>query len=294
MRLLDREYAVAYKKTLPGDRLEKESQFYLIKNNFLSWTADPFPIEVNGEFYIFAEIYLYTKAKGTIGYCKLTDKGFTKWKVVIEESYHLSFPNLFWKDRVLYMCPETHQNNTLHLYRCINFPDQWAKDKEIAIGDYNDTIYYEKDNQKYLMTYALDDSFHIYKMENNQLIDNDVSSFVSDINTSRPAGKILINSDGTENIVTQIGKPAYGSGLVFKEFILSWPNYEERELFRLKANDLKFDMHKNYIGLHTFNVSENYTVVDLIWEEVLWQRIFFRFTRKVRKWFKGRIKNNDS
>lgn len=287
MGLLDREYAVAYKQTTSNDRLKRESKFHVIKNNYMSWTADPFPIEKDGELYIFAEVYLYKKAKGVIGYSKLTDKGFTKWKVVIEEVYHLSFPNLFWKDNVLYMCPESHQNNTLHLYRCVRFPDQWVKDKEIAVGDFNDTICYEKDNQKFLMTYKLDNSFHIYKMENNQLIDNDVSNSITDINTLRPAGKILTTSDGTNKMVTQIGKPLYGSGLVFKEFNLCWPDYKERELFRLTADDLNIDKRRNYIGLHTFNVSENYTVVDLIWEEIVWQRIFFRCLRKIRKLFKG-------
>lgn len=282
MRLLDREYAVAYKKTLRGDRIEKEKDFMVIKNNFLSWTADPFPIEVNGELYIFAEIYLYTKAKGTIGYSKLTDSGFTKWKVVIEESYHLSFPNLFWQEGTLYMCPESHQDNTLHLYRCEKFPDKWVKDREIAKGDFNDTIYYETGENSFLMTYSLDDSFHIYKIDGSTLIDNDVTGSVTDINTSRPAGKILWNEDGTGTLVTQIGKPAYGSGLVFKEFTLRWPSYEEKELFRLAAKDLRFDQKRDYIGLHTFNVSDNYTVVDVIWEDILWQRIFFRVIRKLK------------
>lgn len=290
MRLKDREYAVAFKKTVAGNRINKETEFHVIKNNFLSWTADPFPIEIDGQLYIFAEIYLYTKNKGTIGYSRLTEKGFTNWKVVIEEPYHLSFPNLFWKNGVLYICPESHQNNSLYLYRCESFPDCWVKDKEIAKGDFNDTIYYEQNEEKYLMTYALDNSFHIYKVYGNELVENDVSKYIRDINTSRPAGKVLTDNSNHDELVTQIGKPAYGSGLVFKKFELNWPEYCEWEEFRLTAIDLKLDKKRDYIGLHTFNVSQNYTVIDLIWEEVLLQRIFFRVTRKLKKIFKNENK----
>lgn len=293
MNIKDREYAVAVCKTTEHDRFNRQNKYHVIKNNFFSWAADPFPIEYNGELYIFAEIFLYSKAKGTIGYCKLTEGGFTKWKKVIEEPYHLSFPNLFWDNNMLYMCPESHEDNTLYLYRCVSFPDKWVKDKVVAQGDFNDTIFYFQKDGKYIVTYSLDRRLHILKENNGMLEDRDVSDYVSDIDAARPAGKIF-SAGGMDIIPVQIGKPLYGSGLAFKEFNLNWPEYSEHELYRMTAKDIKIDKKRQYIGLHTFNFSENYTVIDLVWEEVLVQRLLYRFFRKIKKSInKVRLKNHE-
>lgn len=282
MNIKDREYAVAVCKTTEQDRLSRKNEYHVIKNNFLSWAADPFPIEYNGELYIFAEIFLYLKAKGTIGYCKLTEDGFSKWKTVIEEPYHLSFPNLFWEGNVLYMCPESHQNHSLYLYKCVRFPDMWEKDKVLAYGDFNDTVFFSWRDDRYSLTYSLDHKLHMRKEVNGTWEDRDISDQVSDTDAIRPAGKIFTR-DGKHIIPVQIGTPAYGSGIIFKEFDISWPDYWERELLRMMPENTITDRKRNYIGLHTFNFSENYTVIDLIWEEVLLQRLFFRILRKLKK-----------
>lgn len=98
-------------------------------------------------------MYEYSNLKGSIAYTVLTENGFSKWKKIIEEPFHLSFPNVFMKDNEIYMCPEARQSGELYLYKCISFPEKWVKDK-VLIKDTNcsDTVFYKQDNKEYALT----------------------------------------------------------------------------------------------------------------------------------------------
>lgn len=77
---------------------DRGTPFIILKNSFRYWAADPFIFNYNGELYIFAELYDYITRKGVIGYCKWNGVRFGRWKKVIEEDYHLSYPYIFERD----------------------------------------------------------------------------------------------------------------------------------------------------------------------------------------------------
>lgn len=280
MKLKNREYIVAVSRIDKHTRNIKHLDFKTIPNEKDFWVADPFPFEKDGQLYIFGEIYEYSKLKGSIAYTVLTENGFTKWKKIIEEPYHLSFPNIFEKNGNILMCPEARRSKELYLYRCIDFPEKWVKEK-ILVSNTNcaDTVFFQDNSGNYAFTCEWDG------LNNHHM---NVISFTkdgpvfapkecvtsSDNVTSRPAGKIFYDEELKEQIaVFQNCSPLYGSGLVFKKFSLDFPNYSEFEIGRLYPEDIKCDLHKKYDGIHTFNMSENYVVIDLIWSR-------FNFTEK--------------
>ena len=53
---------------------------------------------------------------------------------VLERDYHLSYPFLIEQDGQLLMIPETAQNGSVEVYRCIDFPLRWKLEKVLLQG----------------------------------------------------------------------------------------------------------------------------------------------------------------
>lgn len=291
--MLGREYIVAVARR-NGKQDIRELSFHVIRNGLNYWAADPFPIEIEGILYIFGEIYEYSKLKGSIGYTKLEDGNFTPWKIVIEENYHLSFPNLMYINGVLYMCPEACASEQLYYYRCVSFPNQWVKDKILIDNvNFSDTIFYEKNNDKYGFTCVWETndnhSFKMFKIENDNIVLSERKLDTLDFYLTRPAGKIFKENNSERDLmVSQICKPVYGSGLIIKDFEVNWPFYKEHELYRIYPNDIKCNKKYRYVGMHTLNYTENYVVIDLIWNRLNLIEKFFRGFHRIKRTFNER------
>lgn len=285
---MGREYIVAVAKRRNSHDIRK-MKFTTIRNGINYWVADPFPIEINGELYIFGEVFEYSRLKGAIGYTKFENGKFTAWKIVIDEKFHLSFPYLFFHEGILYMCPEACASKQLYLYKCIEFPEKWEKWDVLADNvNYSDTIYWKDGKEIYGFSCIWKDIDHhklkMFKMVNGKAIESKGKLATLDFFLTRPAGKIFFEEDIGENImVSQICKPLYGSGLIFKKFNLSWPNYEEQELYRIYPNRIKCSLKQDYVGMHTLNFTENYAVIDLIWDRFSIIEKFFRGIHKIKR-----------
>lgn len=110
----------------------KPSQNKIFTTNWLDdltpkttrFLADPFVIYEDGEYFIFfehqgegnANIALMWSANGI---------DFTYKGEVLDEEYHLSFPQVFRHKGQFYMLPETRQSNQVVLYRAEDFPFNW-------------------------------------------------------------------------------------------------------------------------------------------------------------------------
>ncbi|MEL7147810.1 MAG: hypothetical protein AAFO69_15665, partial [Bacteroidota bacterium] len=97
----------------------------IIPPNDRFW-ADPFVVFRDGCFFIFVEEFLYGSNKGVISVIALTEDGaYADSQVVLSKDYHLSYPFLFEEAGELYMIPETSHNDTIELYKCVDFPLKW-------------------------------------------------------------------------------------------------------------------------------------------------------------------------
>ena len=95
--------------------------------------ADPFPFEWQGRPYIFVEDFPHTTGKAVIAVAELrTDGRFDTPRPVLEEPWHLSYPQVFERDGALWMLPEASGGGNLTLYRCERFPDRWVRESVLV------------------------------------------------------------------------------------------------------------------------------------------------------------------
>jgi hypothetical protein len=97
--------------------------------------ADPFVWSTPDAHYIFVEELLFAEGKGHIAVLELSREGALRnARTVLARPYHLSYPLVFEWAGVLYMLPESGQNKTVELYRCVEFPDHWVHDRVLLSG----------------------------------------------------------------------------------------------------------------------------------------------------------------
>ena len=235
-----------------------------IKFNSNELMADPFIYYYDSKYYILYEVLNYDTDKGciSIGTLDIQNKEIIDKHIIIEENYHLSYPFILKIDDELYIIPESSYNNTIDLYKCIEFPYKWKKIRTLIDNiSAVDTNLINKNGLWYLLTsekkmgVSFGDELSLYVTDDPlsgkflPVIGNPV---VHDISKSRNAGEILNNIR-----VSQDCSKRYGYRVNFMEIDeLSENNYSERYIKSLK---LPFGT----IAMHTYNSAENIEIVDL-------------------------------
>ncbi len=101
--------------------------------------ADPFIIRDSDDFYIFYE-EMPSKMNSTWGdLAVLHSKDLSHWErlgVVLDEPFHLSFPNVFKYEDEWYMIPETGAIHEVRVYKATDFPMKWTYDHTLFYDDY--------------------------------------------------------------------------------------------------------------------------------------------------------------
>ncbi len=253
-------FAIAYKK-------DNEGKYTVIPNPRYGWAADPFLVEYKEEIYLFAEIFLFaTERKGVLGYCKYNGNGFDEWIITMDKHWHLSYPNVFVMNDELYMCPESYQSGEVALYKLLEFPNRWVKEKVIIDNvDYCDTTFVKVTDDMYMYTYERLGAFNqgrglIFKLENWNACESIVISESPE--GDRPAGNVLLQN-GKYIRVAQYSKEEYGQGLIFYQVDSFWPDYREHEIKRVLPRDINTDTGINIVGVHTYNRLNDIEVIDI-------------------------------
>ena len=240
---------------------DRNTPFEVLKNTYRSWAADPFLIEHNGEVYIFVELYDYIDGRGSIGYHRVGDKN-GRWVPVISESYHLSYPQIFRKDGQIYIMPEANASKTLYCYRAVEFPNRWEKLDPIRSGvRYADTSLFQWNGRELALTYQIGNEDYKLKLLDLDNPEKDRAIDISNIELRRPAGAM----DNNNHIrPAQNCREDYGKGLIFYQYSLdSNMNYQEVRVAELGPEQLRLSRRLYLDGLHTYNMSENYEVIDI-------------------------------
>jgi len=231
--------------------------------------ADPFVIGRNDNFYIFIEEFLFNEPYGKISVIEMDKHGNYKPPItILERSYHLSYPSMIEDNGELYMLPETMGNNTIELYKCIEFPYKWELERVIKnnIKAVDSTIFKQDDfywlftNIEELNGTKLPGELHLFYTD-NLLSDNWISHqqnpIVTDKSCARPAGHIYTSKN-------RIFRPAqdctkhYGYGMKIYEITsLNTSNYQE-----CLERTIQPDWSRDMFSTHTINASGALTVID--------------------------------
>ncbi len=90
----------------------------------IDYIADPFFVREKDTFYLFVEL----KREGNADIALLTSpdgENYSYEGIVLDESFHLSYPQVFKYREQFYMLPETKGSNNVLLYKAENFPFDW-------------------------------------------------------------------------------------------------------------------------------------------------------------------------
>jgi hypothetical protein len=229
--------------------------------------ADPFPVIRGGRCFIFFEDLECASGKACISVMELDRDGrASRPRTVLERDYHLSYPFLIENEGVLYMVPETAQNDTVEIYRCVEFPGVWQLEKTLLHGvRAADATFHLEDGRWWMFANlapsgaSLDDELHLFFADRllGDWEPHRRNPVKSDVRSARPAGN-LYRRDGALYRPAQICAPRYGAGLAIHRVSRLTPwDYEEHIVERILP-----DQRAGILGLHTINRAGNLCVMD--------------------------------
>ena len=259
---------VAYRRLPEGSILsDKETPFIVINNGERFHAMDPFVFEHGGETYIFAETYDRLRSRGTIGYAKWNGDGFSKWRQVIIEPYHLSYPFIFEENGEVFIIPESFLNNDVHVYRAIEFPDKWENIGTLAENvKYVDSTIWDSKGKRYLFTYDIsggEKRLLLFKMSGLGLDLQSCKAISSADEVARPAGRVIA-VNGSHIRVSQDCDGDYGKAVVFSRISGDgMDDYSEERIERVAPENITLDKPILFNGIHTYTATASFEVIDL-------------------------------
>lgn len=223
-----------------------------------TYLADPFPVEWNGDTFLFYEEFDKKKQKGRIGCGKLTENGLVDQRVVLEEDWHLSYPFSCEQDGEHFLIPESADNGKIYRYRATDFPYVWARGEVFfPFEGYDPTIFkYENKywlfiNQRLHPRISPFDELFLYwctDFHNPVWQEHPLNPIVSDVRFSRPAGAIFLEGKRLIRPAQDSGL-RYGHQVIFREIIkLNETEYQEETLGSISPDGVK-----GALGVHTVN-----------------------------------------
>jgi hypothetical protein len=228
--------------------------------------ADPFLFHRDGRTWLFIEEIPFGK-KGVVSVMEtLPQGGFGRPRRVLEEPFHLSYPNVFEHGGLTYMVPETAQAGQVRLYRATDFPGGWVLDRVLLEGVCaTDATFLEHDGAWWLFANLRPeggsswDELHLFRSESlfGPYRPHPLNPVVSDARRARPAGSIF-RRDGRLFRPAQDCSGWYGRALAVMEIVrLDEGGYEEKEAVRLEPG-----LIPSSFCLHTFESGEGLEIVD--------------------------------
>ena len=202
----------------------------------IAMIADPFAIRRDGGWHLYFEQVRAGESCGEIGLATSDDlSSWTYRGVVLQETFHVSYPQIMEVDGEILMVPETGADSSVRLYRAVDFPTRWVLDRVLLSGmAYKDSTILEHEGQYYLFSETSDrhthDRLHLYIAPSvrGPWREHPAGPIVlGDPGLARPAGK-LVRSGGRMVRLAQACEKVYGGGVRGRALLTLTPD-EYRE-----------------------------------------------------------------
>ena len=272
-------YAVGVRKT-EGLPLEKMSmkKYRWLRPTFRYWYADPMVRHIRGKYYVFTEQFDLDEGKGKIAVSEIRNGKIGMPKTILDEPFHLSFPNVFAFGQDYYMVPECSASHAIRIYKMGGSVEHWEEILSIPVDNCVDTAVLQQENGIYLISSELE--------KDNALKARKLVIHLPDFPRGAPCvfnnsgaeyslearnGGDLLWKDGAGYCVNQVSTPtAYGQYMD----ILSFRLKEDGTLTQKKVNTIRKEDIKSpkltyplllKMDTHTYSVSEDmaYEAVDI-------------------------------
>ena len=228
--------------------------------------ADPFPFEHEGKCWVFFEDYRYTAKRAAIACSEVSREGELAPPLVCLDhpTHHYSYPHIFRAGSEIFMVPESVLSNTVDLFRCQKFPDEWVLEKTLLEGKFVDSTIWQHEGLWWLMTTAAEPSsragslllFYATELTGDWHFhpSNPIST---DIRCNRGGGRVFRNHNRMVR-PSQSCARGYGCSFAFNEITdLSRHSYGERPL-----NTVTPEHWKGLCGVHTYNWAGDVEFID--------------------------------
>jgi hypothetical protein len=164
-----------------------------------SFVADPFLIKNIDVWYMFFEVLNKNSNQGDIGVASSSDGIDWRYnKIVLDESFHISFPLVFRFDGEFYMIPESREINEVRLYKAENFPERWIYKKKILTGNFSDPSIFHYNNIWWMYTSDRNDFLRLFysdSLEGTWSEHPESPIIKSDYKNARSAGRVFLRND---------------------------------------------------------------------------------------------------
>ncbi|MCH4821567.1 hypothetical protein ML462_00140 [Gramella lutea] len=216
--------------------------------------ADPFLYFEENNFYIFFE-HQEKKGPAKIGLFHSNDGYNYEFEgIVIEEPFHLSFPQVFEYRNKKYILPESASINNVVLYESVDFPEKWElRDTLISNISLKDPALLVSDNLNLIV--GIDDNYKQRVFKSDSLFgdwEEDLSFNIQKGNEIRPAGNFF-SVEGEWYLPFQNNTEGYGSGVSL--YKLDFDKFEkliENQLFR--SDSIRwFDRGMHHLNVNSLN-----------------------------------------
>lgn len=290
--LTEYEYCIAYRKG--------NAAYKVLKPNYKDWYADPIPFRWNGVQYVFVECFHKFQNRGGIGVCRLEESGvLSRPRMVIEESFHLSFPYIFSYAGSVYMIPESSASGQIRIYQMGEDIYHWMLYGAFDdVGEIVDSVTYQDDDGRlYLLgsRVAEDDKlktrlvlYEIRHLEQPSAMElqflwaqSEDSYFV------RNGGSLLKKQGRLLRIAQQSTSRSYGRNVVVSE-VDSLDETGLREHFiekkTLHSEGVKLTpfLYRQH-GIHTYGETGDFQVIDLHVQRFSLGGLFLKLWRRIVK-----------
>src|SRR5262249_16810570 len=226
--------------------------------------ADPFLFEHEDRLWVFYEDYSYIQQNGHISAAEINDQCLLSSHTVClsDPVRHYSYPYIFRAGSEIFMIPESYDSNSVDLYRCAGFPNQWVKEKTLFEGKYVDTTVWQFDGLWWLMTTLADPDPRAGQLLlfygdslTGDLHVHPSNPISTDVRTNRGGGRIIESEDGLIR-PSQNCSPTYGYSLSFHKITeLSKTSYSEHCLRTIEP-------WGKLAGVHTYARAGDVELID--------------------------------
>ena len=283
-------WTIAFRKKNKSILEDCETPFNVIPNSWRYWRADPFGFDMGEETYLFAELYDRVLRRGVLGCTELTETGSCEWKVILKEPFHLSYPNVFEHNGIIYMIPESYVANEIRLYKSTMFPTDWEFVTALSDACAVDSTMIKSDDKQYLMTQILNENENVlavFKTDNRLELSNMFTVSDIDHDNFRPAGNPFV-LNGELFRPSQDCSESYGCALNIAKIDRIGDNeYREHIVKKIHPDQINTNTHQKYCGIHTYNFSDRYEVIDLKDYETDYfypvMRVFWAVWRRIKR-----------
>lgn len=255
------------------------------------WYADPFVCHDKDREYVFVELMHSYRLYGQIAVAEVIDGVIGDFCVVLDEPFHMSFPNVFqWHDE-WYMLPETNMSGQVRLYRAVSFPAQWKLDTVLLddVRFVDHALYLYKDGFL-MLTHDIKNEQTAYNrifyldMNAKKIIPCNVKG---DFSNNRPGGTFY-SHNGKWYHAIQDCQAAYGDYLhIYEVDAFTDSTFHEKEIGMMMPSNTKFIPDNHAMEhLHTYNHDGRYEVIDLQYMKYYPDKFFIHQVHEVLKHWK--------